>query len=289
MTGDSLVRKVTRKTFKIRPSGRSSDYVTPSFGYGCLLECAYCYMKRHKPKGLDYATNINDILTEVNSHAYFTVVDKPNQTDKKYITYDISCNEDFAFHRKFYDWKLIFDFFKEHPIAKATFATKVIPEDFLSYNPDGKVRIRFSLMPQKMSTMLEPNTPKVIDRIKAIDKFMQAGYDVHVNYSPVVYYKNWMKDYKELFNLMNKYVTDKDNVLAEVIFLTHNVGRHNRNLLDNRMEEYFLWNPLLQEKKKSQYGGDNIRYKHDIKSKMIDEFKELHESIISWNKIRYIF
>ena len=286
---DSLVRKVSRKSFKIRPSGRSSDYVAPSFGYGCLLECAYCYMKRHKPKGLDYATNINDILTEVNNHSYFTVVDKPNQTDKKYITYDISCNEDFAFHSKFYDWEMIFDFFKEHPIAKATFATKIIPENFLKYNPERKVRIRFSLMPQKMSTMLEPNTPKVIDRIKAIDSFIKAGYDVHVNYSPVVYYKNWMKDYKELFNMMNKYVTDKDNVLAEVIFLTHNVGRHNRNLLDNRMEEYFLWNPLLQEKKISQYGGENIRYKHDIKSKMIQEFKELHQSTISWNKIRYIF
>ena len=111
----------------------------------------------------------------------------------------------------------------------------------------------------------------------------------YVNYSPVVYYKNWMNDYKELFNMMNKYVTDKDNVLAEVIFLTHNVGRHNRNLLDNRMEEYFLWNPLLQEKKISQYGGENIRYKHDIKAKMIQEFKELHQSTISWNKIRYIF
>jgi hypothetical protein len=38
----SVVEKVIRKTFTIRESGRSSDYITPSFGYGCLLECAYC-------------------------------------------------------------------------------------------------------------------------------------------------------------------------------------------------------------------------------------------------------
>ena len=38
----SILEKVTRKTFTIRESGRSSDYITPSFGYGCLLSCSYC-------------------------------------------------------------------------------------------------------------------------------------------------------------------------------------------------------------------------------------------------------
>jgi hypothetical protein len=32
-----ILEKVTRKTFTIRESGRSSDYITPSFGFGCLL------------------------------------------------------------------------------------------------------------------------------------------------------------------------------------------------------------------------------------------------------------
>ena len=63
---------------KIRPSGRSSDFISPSFGYGCLLNCSYCYMKRHKPEGLDVATNTNDILTEISNHAYFATVEKPN-------------------------------------------------------------------------------------------------------------------------------------------------------------------------------------------------------------------
>jgi len=163
----SLVKPVTRKTFKIRPSGRSSDFISPSFGFGCLLECSYCYMKRHKPKGLDYATNVNQILDEINAHAMFAVVDKPNQTDPVYVTYDIACNEDFAFHSKFYDWENIFEFFVEHQKAKGTFATKWIPDEFLSFNPKEKMRIRFSLMPQAIATRLEPNTPDIVDRIKA--------------------------------------------------------------------------------------------------------------------------
>ena len=284
-----LVKPIKRKTFKIRPSGRSSDFVAPSFGYGCLLECSYCYMKRHKPRGLDYATNINQILDEINHHSIFAVVDKPNQTDPDYITYDISCNEDFAFHSKFYDWRKIFDFFVESDKAKATLATKIVPDEFLHYNPHRKVRIRFSLMPQKIADLLEPNTASIIERIQAIDKFIEAGYDVHVNFSPVVYYKRWLEDYEELFNLLDVYVKNKESVLEEVIFLTHNVNKHYKNISDNRMEEYLLWNPLLQEQKKSQYGGLNIRYKQYYKKQMIDKFKTLHNAVVPWNTIRYIF
>ena len=246
-------------------------------------------MKRHKPSGLDYATNINQILDEINHHSIFAVVDKPNQTDPDYITYDISCNEDFAFHSKFYDWRKIFDFFVESDKAKATLATKIVPDEFLHYNPHRKVRIRFSLMPQKIADLLEPNTASIIERIQAIDKFIEAGYDVHVNFSPVVYYKRWLEDYEGLFNLLDVYVKNKESVLAEVIFLTHNVNKHYKNISDNRMEEYLLWNPLLQEQKKSQYGGLNIRYKQYYKKQMIDKFKTLHNAVVPWNTIRYIF
>jgi hypothetical protein len=31
------MKKVTRKSLIIRESGRSTDFITPSFGYGCKL------------------------------------------------------------------------------------------------------------------------------------------------------------------------------------------------------------------------------------------------------------
>ena len=102
------IKNVNRKTFVIRESGRSSDYITPSFGYGCLFNCSYCYMKRHLPKGLTIAKNPNEILTEINNHVMFADVEKPNQTHEEYITYDISCNEDFALHHKYHNWEMIF-------------------------------------------------------------------------------------------------------------------------------------------------------------------------------------
>ena len=284
-----MIKKVTRKSMLIRPSGRSTDFITPSFGYGCLYDCSYCYMKRHLPKGLSIAVNENDILTAVNNHAFFTPVDKPNQTHPTFTSYDISCNEDFALHAKHHNWERIFEFFRDHPMAMGSFATKYVNNKLLKFNPKNKIRIRFSLMPQRMSDLHEPYTSKIIDRIKAINIFIEAGYDVHVNFSPVILYKNWKEDYTELFNMLNNYVEYKDCVLAEVIFLTHNESKHMNNMENHPETEKHLWVPHLQEAKTSQYGGKNYRYKLGLKKNYINQFIGLHDSIIPWNTIRYIF
>lgn len=285
------MKLLERKSMLIRESGRSTDFISPSFGHGCLFNCTYCYMKRHKPEGLDVATNTGDILTAISNHAWFAVIDKPNQTHPEYVTYDISCNEDFALHLKYHKWQKIFDFFVDHPRAMGSFATKYVNSDLLTYNPNKKIRIRFSLMPQKYADVLEPNTTKIIDRIRAINNFIEAGYDVHINFSPVIVTENWLTQYRMLFEGVDAIVDRKykDQVKAEVIFLTHNRNKHQYNISNHLTGEELLWNPQIQEDKISQYGGLNIRYKHDLKSQYINEFVQLHNEVIPWNHIRYIF
>jgi spore photoproduct lyase len=286
-----MIKKVNRKSMLIRVSGRSSDFITPTIIMGCGFKCSYCYCKRHKPEGLNIATNVENILTEINNHAWFAVVDKPNQTHKKYITYDIGCNTDVALHYKQIQWKKIFEFFVEHPKALGTFATKYVNYSLLEINPEMKVRIRFSLMPENIRSILEPNTSTIKERLDAINKFKEAGYDVHLNFSPVVVYNNWENDYAELFKQVNSAVKEeyKSEVLAEVIFLTHNAKKHKYNLDNNLPGEDLLWTPEIQENKTSQYGGENIRYKAYVKNGIISIFKKLHNEIIPWNTIRYIF
>mgnify|MGYP003123183612 CR=1 FL=1 len=286
-----MIKEITRKSFRMRFSGRSSDYITPSFGYGCLYKCSYCYMRRNVKKGLSVATNVDEILDAIDIHCKKLGRKKPNQTSSKYWTYDISCNEDFALHAKYYDWQKIFDFFKNHDTAMATLATKCVNKKLLDYNANRKVRIRFSLMPQEFSDILEPNTSKIIDRIKAVNDFYAVGYDVHLNFSPVIVYGDTKKLYTELFEMVDQYIDDdiKNYVQTEVIFLTHNHDMHKHNQEFDSKAEKLLWNPNIQEDKISTYGGKNIRYKRHLKRVYIARFKELHRSIIPWNKIRYIF
>lgn len=286
----AILQKVKRKSMIIRPSGRSTDFLTPTIIMGCGFECSYCYCKRHKTSGIDVATNIEEILTAVDHHVWFAEIEKPNQTHPDYITYDVGCNSDMALHAKHYDWQKLFEFFRKHPIAMGSFATKYVNKDLLKYNPEGKMRIRFSLMPEKIRLILEPNTSSIYERICAIPRFIDAGYDVHVNFSPVVVYDGWLDDYRELFQDLNVIPEEyRKEVLAEVIFLTHNEGKHKYNLDKQLPGEDLLWSPDIQEGKISQYGGNNIRYKHNLKADYIKQFTELHDRLIPWNTIRYIF
>ena len=288
----SVVEEVVRKSMIIRPSGRSTDFIAPSFGHGCLYNCSYCYMKRHKPEGLTVATNTMDILTEINSHAFFATVEKPNQTGD-YITYDISCNEDFALHAKYHDWKTIFKFFRDHPLAMGSFATKCVNNDLLEFNPEGKIRIRFSMMPMELQKLLEPNTAGIYDRLRAVRYFRDAGYEVHLNFSPVIVHDNWLQHYEALFNTVRSMAEvgrwNNTSVKAEVIFLTHNEAKHWYNVEHKLSGEEFLWTPKIQEAKISQYGGSNVRYEHRRKADYIQQFTDLHNRILPWNTIRYIF
>ena len=288
-----MIEKVTRKSMIIRPSGRSTDFISPSFGHGCLYNCGYCYMKRHKPEGLSIATNYAQILTEISNHAWFADVEKPNQTHDEYITYDISCNEDFALHAKHHEWERIFDFFLMHPRAMGSFATKYVNEKLLSFNPEGKIRIRFSLMPEVYHKYLEPNTSTILQRLRAVTNFIRAGYEVHLNFSPVIVNKHWLEHYKKLFWWVNQIATNNgwnnDSVKAEVIFLTHNEKKHLYNVEHDLPGEGLIWTPKIQEAKTSQYGGQNVRYKAGLKKWYIDQFVELHDKYIPWNTIRYIF
>lgn len=279
-----------RKALSIRDNGRSSDFVTPSIIWGCGYRCSYCTMRRHKPEGVDVATNIDTILDKINDHALSLPIKKPNQVDDTYWVYEIGMNSDLSLHAKHFDWQKVFRFFLDHKTAKATFATKryYVPLT-KSYYFNKKVRIRFSIMPENLRKIYEPYTDSIERRLEGVNYHIESGYDVHLNFSPVIVSKNGLVEYEKLFNLVDKYVHPeyKPSVKAEVIFLTHNEKLHNYNVQNNIPGEDLLWNPQYQEKKVSQYGGTNVRYKN--KAKLISQWTALHNQCIPWNTIRYIF
>ena len=275
---------------EIKFSGRSSDFITPNFAFGCRFKCAYCYMRNHNPDKLYVKDNPLEIIEAIDKHHKSLSKKVPNQTHSKYWTYDFSCNEDYVLHLKYHNWIPLFEYFRDSN-AFGTAATKFVNPKLLEFNPNRKIRIRMSLMPQDYSDILEPNTSKIIDRIRFVNELYNAGYDVHLNFSPVIYVKGESDKYKELFELVNENIDNsiKKHILAEVIFLTHGDKLHKHNLINNPKAENLLWNEELQEYKQNSYGNTRVRYKYQLKSKMINRFKRMHENILPWNKIRYIF
>lgn len=291
----SLLTYKNLKALELKPNGRSSDYIFPTLIMGCGFKCYYCTCRRYKPEGLDISQNIDTILNSVDLQTRYLPWPKvATQCDPNKYTLDLGCNTDFSLlSKKYINWEHIFDWFKDRPRLKATFATKYINTDFLNYDPEDSIRIRFSLMPQKLSSIMEPGTSLIEDRINAINTFIEAGYEVHLNFSPVIWYNssNYIKRYIELFQQIDDVVNPnyKPFIKAEVIFLTHNKLLHEYNLEHEFKYEHLLWNPDIQENKVTSYGGNAVRYNYKFKYKLVNEFKEVHGRYLSWNTIRYIF
>ena len=64
---------------------------------------------------------------------------------------------------------------------------------------------------------------------------------------------------------------------------------HNHNIIHGTDGEKYIWRPDLQEPKTSEFGCLNIRYKRHNKKQYIKDFKQLHNTVVPWQKIRYIF
>jgi spore photoproduct lyase family protein len=284
-----------KKSLACRPNERSSHFVAPSISNGCTMACSYCYVPRRKgfANPITLFVNIEQITGYLSRHAMRqgTRV-APDQIDPRYWVYDIGENGDCSVDASICDnVKDFVKLFRNLPNAKASFATKFVNRDLLTYDPQRKTRIRFSLMPQPVSKIVDVRTSMIADRIKAIDDFVAAGYEVHVNFSPVIYYQGWLEDYRALFNEIDECIGEaaKKQLKCEVIFLTHNSMLHELNMTWHPKGEALLWRPDLQETKFSQTGGRNLRYKRGVKGNMVHQFVELLHKTIPYCEVRYAF
>ncbi|MFT3769777.1 MAG: hypothetical protein QM820_30440 [Minicystis sp.] len=177
------------------------------------------------------------------------------------------------------------------PNAKASFATKLVNRALLDYDPQHKTRVRFSLLPARMAKLLDVRTSPVEARIAAIDDFVAAGYEVHLNFSPVVIADGWLDQYAELFAQIDDAIgaRAKAQLAAEVIFLTHNDKLHQINLGWHPKAEEVLWRPELQEPKVSERGGVNLRYRSGFKGRQVQAFCELLAEKMPYCPVRYAF
>jgi DNA repair photolyase len=162
-------------------------------------------------------------------------------------------------------------------------------------------------MPEKVAKVVDVRTSPIAERIEAINDFVGAGYEVHINLSPVIIYDGWIDDYRNLFEQLDNSLNDlsKRQLRAEIIFLTHNENLHALNMSWHpKAEEKYLWrhweskedkqhnkfgHTVIQQRKLSQNGMVNLRYKNNVKATAIAEFTALLNSQLPYCEIRYCF
>ena len=284
-----------KKSLAARPNGRSADFIAPSTANGCAMACAYCYVPRRKgyANPVTVFANIEQITGYLRRHVGRQgTKSAPDQVDPTAWVYDIGENSDCSVDARLSDnVRDLVELFRDLPTAKASFATKHVNRDLLDWDPQGRTRIRFSLMPQSDSRLLDLRTSSMADRLAVVDEFVEAGYEVHVNLSPVVVRDGWLDDWAALLSDLDDATGPafEAQAAAEVIFLTHNDRLHEVNLGWHPRAEEVLWRPDLQQPKRSQTGGWNVRYRNGLKGASVQALTDLIAERTPWLRVRYAF
>ncbi|WP_230194019.1 spore photoproduct lyase family protein [Streptomyces coriariae] len=292
--GETLVLG-ERKSPRTRANGRSADWIAPGASNGCAMACAYCYVPRRKgyANPVTVFTNIDRIIAHIGGHiARQGRKPEPNQCDPEAWVYDIGENGDCSVDALICDNTAdLVHAFRWWPTAKASFATKFVNPDLLTLDPRGRTRVRFSVMPPQDSRLLDVRTSPVAERIAAAADFLDAGYEVHFNLSPVVVRPGWEEAWTELLDQLDDVLPDrvKRQAAAEVIMLTHNRELHEVNLGWHPRAEDALWRPDLQETKRSENGALNVRYASPVKGRAVERLRGLIASRAPWLRVRYAF
>ncbi|MEV5432655.1 spore photoproduct lyase family protein [Streptomyces sp. NPDC052701] len=284
-----------KKSLTTRPNGRSADWIAPSPSNGCAMACAYCYVPRRKgyANPVTVFTNIDRIIAHLGRHiARQGPKTEPNQCDPQAWVYDIGENGDCSVDALICDNTAdLVHAFRQWPTAKASFATKFVNRDLLRLDPRGRTRIRFSVMPADDSRLLDIRTSPVADRIAAAADFLDAGYEVQFNLSPVVVRPGWREAWADLLTHLDDVLPHrvKEQAAAEVIMLTHNRDLHRVNLGWHPRAEQVLWQPGLQQAKRSENGALNVRYRNQVKAEALAALRDLVAARAPWLRIRYAF
>ena len=284
-----------KKSLTARRNGRSSDWIAPSTSNGCAMACSYCYVPRRKgfANPITVFVNIEQIVGYLERHAGRQGrKPEPNQCDPVDWVYDLGENGDCSVDAMVSDnVRDLVGLFARLPDAKASFATKFVNRELLDYDPQGGTRVRFSLMPAETAKKVDIRTSKISERIAAMDDFVAAGYEVHLNFSPVIVHEGWLEDWAELLDQVASGTNDatKQQLACEIIFLTHNQGLHEVNLGWHPKGEELLWRPDLQQLKRSESGQWNVRYKTGWKGRYVEQLTALVAERLPSCRVRYAF
>lgn len=277
-----MIKQQETKTLVTKDNNNSANCIAPNLIYGCFGGCVstYCYMSRYNDKRVYVNTNVDEIFQSVVEWEK-TYVKVPDQQDPIYTMVDIACNTDLVLMQKHLPEPLI-DYLKrydDHHQLNSTMATKypgLLKLDVNHFNK--KPRVRVSLMPQKYSDILEPKMQSIVSRIEDINRLKQLGWEVHCNYSPLIFYPGWKEEYDNLFSKVKEVAGENK---CEVIALTN----HRFQMVRSSAEAQELMKYSSEVKNKSGV----LRYPLSHKSRLLNEFRSIYSKYFSLESIRYIF
>ncbi len=270
----------TRKTHKFVENHKVSNFLVPYTSSGCIASCMYCYLvcNYNKCAYMRLFVNREEMLEKI--------IKTANKYEKE-LTFEIGSNSDLILENTITNnlvWTI--ENFANTKKGKLTLPTKfAFVDDLLPLNHNKKIIIRMSVNPEYIINNVEYGTSRLKDRIEAINKLVEAEYEVGIIIAPVIFLENWEELYEKLIiylfeNLSNK---AKKKIFFEVIFMTYSYVQNaiNKEVFKNSSE-------IFEKEKFTGRGKGKYMYKKEFRQEGELFFRNiLHKYFIN-NKIWYI-
>ena len=247
----------TSKTHKYVPNFKVSNFLVPYTSSGCTAMCMYCYLvcNYNKCAYLRLFVNREQMLDKIIQTA---------NKDEKDNVFEIGSNSDLILENTITN-NLIWTIknFKNSKKGKLTFPTKFdMVDPILDIDHQGKIIVRMSVNPDEIINKVEFGTSRLKQRIEAINKLVEADYEVGILVAPIILVDNWKMLYEELLKELKELLTPraKKKVFFEFIFMTYSyihkminseafpnaIDLYNKELMTVRGKGKYTYNQVIR-------------------------------------------
>lgn len=169
--------------------GNANFYYT-SCMMNCVFDCEYCFLKGMYPTGnLVLFLNLEDIFAEVHELC---------KTQQVYlcVSYDTDLMSVEPVAGYVQKWV---EFAESEPNLMIEIRTKSAYTGVLeNLQPSRRIIFAYTLSPQKIIHDYEHGTASLDQRLHAANKVLDAGFPVRLCFDPMIYCRDWEREYTEL-------------------------------------------------------------------------------------------
>jgi len=233
-----------------------------NLGFGCIFDCAYCYLQEYNnTPGLIFPGNMDKFFEE------FRRYKKPGMrigTGEFSDSLMLDHVTEYA--------PAIIEFFNEHEDATFEFKTKSSNIDnLLKAKHSGNIVVSWSLNPQKIIDKNEFFTVGLGERLASAEKCAKRGYKIGFHFDPVIYFKGWEREYSGVIDLLFSKI--KPDEIAWISMGTFRFKPELKSIIENRFPENEILDGELL------LGYDNkLRYPYGLRMEiykfLLGEFKK---------------
>ncbi|MDP8214362.1 MAG: hypothetical protein RAO92_04615 [Candidatus Euphemobacter frigidus] len=248
-----------------------------NLSFGCIYECAYCYLQEYaNVPGIIFPANIEKFLERFAS--YRNLPSSRSFQRGPFLRLGTGEFSDSLMLDDLTGYSIpLVEFFSRQDGVIFEFKTKSANiENLLRLDPAGKIVIAWSLNPQKIIDDNELYTANLSERLDAARRVAEAGYGLAFHFDPVFYFRGWEDEYRgvieSLFSLIDP---------ERIAWISLGTLRFKPSL-KKIIESRFPANQILDAE--MVLGYDNkLRYPAPIRSRiyrfLIDELEKHHRAL----------